>query len=91
MKTTLNNGKYTIKDEQGMTPAMQIKKAIPEQGKLNKEATENPLLKLQKGELKVTCEQKENKELKIMVQQLGLIHRDLLGVNKTLQGKFVNQ
>ena len=84
-------GKFTIKDPKGQTPSEQIKKAIPAQGKLNKEAGNNPMLKLQKGEMKVTCSQGDNKDIKIIIQQIALVHRDLLGIDKTLKGKFVNQ
>ena len=84
-------GKFTIKDPKGQTPSEQIKKAIPAQGKLNEEAGNNPMLKLQKGEMKVTCSQGDNKDIKIIIQQIALVHRDLLGIDKTLKGKFVNQ
>ena len=83
--------KFTIKDKKGQTPAEQIKNAIPQQGKLNEEAGNNPLLKLKKGELKVTCEQKENEDSKVIIQQLGLIHRDISSLHKTVSGKFCNQ
>ncbi|MAF44281.1 MAG: phage tail tape measure protein [Parcubacteria group bacterium] len=83
--------KYSIRDSNGMTPAQQINAAIPEQAGLNAEALNNPLLKLKKGELKITCEQGDNKELKIMIQQLGLIHRDITSLHKTVSNKFCNQ
>ena len=84
-------GKFSITNKKGQTAAEQIKSAVPEQEKLNKEAGNNPLLKLKKGEVKVTCTQKDNKDIQIIIQQIALVHRDLLGIDKTLKGKFVNQ
>ena len=84
--------KYSIQDANGQTPSEQISSAIDDQSALNAEALNNPLLQMKNGELKVSCDSPDyTKHLDIFVQQLALIHRDLLGIDKTLKGKFVNQ
>ena len=93
-QVALNNEgkKYRLADSKGKTPSQQLKIAKGDQKKLNDEASKNPLLQMKKGELKVSCDSPDyQKHLNIIIQQIALVHRDLLKIDRTLGGKFVNQ
>lgn len=92
IKVNREGKKFNIQNGKGKTPAQQVAAATGQQKKLNEEAKKNPMLDVKNGKVTVKATVAlDPRVTNIIIQQIALVHRDLLKIDKTLSGKFVNQ